>query len=119
MKKLKIIKINEDALIFENGIILFSDHEQDCCEHHYLSMEDLTMEDFKDLKFDLSNHNFFRKIENYGIELIPIRGHSIRIPGYGTNNGYYSSNLRLCLTDYNQFNRRYDISNCQTINWID
>ena len=31
----KVIKIN-DGLYFDDGSSLTSDHDQDCCEHHYL-----------------------------------------------------------------------------------
>ena len=115
MKNLKVVKINSDELEFENGITLYSDHDQDCCEHHYLDLSDLTIDDFDGLEFDLTNNNFFKRIEDYGIELIPIKGHSVKIPGYGSNNGYYSSNLDLILTNNKDFKRTYDISSCQVI----
>ena len=115
MKKLKVAKVSQYSIEFEKGIKLYSNHEQDCCEHHYLSFNDLTIEDFKGLKFNLTNDNFFKRIDDYGIELIPINGHSVKIPGYGSNNGYYSSNLSLVLTNEKDFTKNYDISNCQVI----
>lgn len=75
MKNLKVVKIISDTLEFDNGMLLYSDHKYDCCEHHYLSLNDLTLEDFKDLEFDLSNDDFFERIEDYGIALKPINGH--------------------------------------------
>lgn len=115
MKKIKVIKISDDILEFENGIKLYSNHESDCCENHYLSLADLTISDFEGLEFDLTNDNFFKRIPHYGIELIPIKGHSIKIPGYGSNNGYYSSNLDLILTNGSYIKKEYDISDCQII----
>jgi hypothetical protein len=47
--------------------------------------------------------------------LNPIKGHPVRIPGYGSNNGYYSSNLDLVLSDGKRFEKYYDISECQEI----
>jgi hypothetical protein len=91
MNKLKVIKVESESIIFENGFKLFSNHDADCCETHYLKFEDLTLSDFEGLEFDLSGDDFFKRIEGYGIELIPIHGHSVRIPGYASNNGYYSS----------------------------
>jgi len=114
MKNLKVIKLDTESIEFENGITLSSNHESDCCESHYLSMSDLTIADFEGLEFDLSNDNFFKRIDGYGIELIPINGHSVKIPGYGYNNGYYSSHLDLTLSG-KDFNRNYDISECQVI----
>lgn len=113
MKKCIVVKIN-DEIVFDNGVKLYSYHDQDCCESHYLSFDDLTLLDFDGLEFDLSNNDFFRRIEDYGIELIPIRGHSVKIPGYASNNGYYSSNLKLILEDNEgSIIRRYDITECQ------
>ena len=115
MENLKVIRINNDEVEFENGVKLYSNHESDCCESHYLSMSDLTIEDFEGLRFDLTNDNFFKRIDDYGIELIPTNGHSVKIPGYGSNNGYYSSQLDLILTNGNDFTKEYDISECQDI----
>lgn len=115
MKNLKVVSIDDESIEFENGIELSSNHDTDCCESHYLSLEDLSMEDFEGLEFDLSNDNFFQRIEDYGIVLIPVNGHSICIPGYGYNNGYYSADLELILTDHKNFNKYYDITECQVI----
>ena len=115
MNKVKVVKIDSDSVEFENGVNLYSNHYKDCCESHYLSLDDLTMVDFEGLEFDLTNDSFFKRIEGYGIELIPINGHSVKIPGYGYNNGYYSSNLSLILTDDNGFRKEYDIFECQNI----
>ncbi len=115
MNKLKVVKIDSESLEFDNGIILTSEHDQDCCENHYLSLSDLTIDDFKGLEFDLSNDDFFERIEDYGIALKPLNGFPVRIPGYGSNNGYYSSNLTLVIFDKNVFLKRFDISECQVI----
>ena len=52
MKNLKVVKIDSESIEFENGIKLYSEHQSDCCEHHYLSFEDLELSDFEDLEFD-------------------------------------------------------------------
>ena len=118
MKKVTVIKITENELTFSDNSILFSDHEQDCCEDHYLDFSDLTLEDFKGLEFDISEDNFFRKVEGYGIELLPLAGWPIRVPGYGHNNGYYSTNLTLVLISNSggsPITKSFDISECQDI----
>ena len=115
MDKVKVIKVDSNSIEFENGIVLSSDHQQDCCETHYLSCSDLTIDDFDGLEFDLTNDNFFKRIKKYGIELIPIKGYSVKIPGYGFNNGYYSSDLELTLSNGGDFQKSYDISKCQKI----
>lgn len=115
MKNLKVIKLDSDSIEFDNGVKLYSNHDQDCCENHYLSMNDLTIEDFNGLEFDLSNDDFFDRIEGYGIALKPLNGFPVRIPGYGSNNGYYSSNLDLIITNTNGngIYKEYNISECQ------
>lgn len=109
----KVIKVN-DGLEFDDGYKLCSHHDQDCCENHYLDFEHIKLEDFEGLEFDLSNDNFFTRIPDYGIALNPIKGFPVRIPGYGSNNGYYSSNLSLILTKDRE-ERTYEIDDCQVI----
>ena len=108
---MKVISIDESSIKFEGGIELYSSHEQSCCESHYLSFKDLTIDDFEGLEFDLSNDSFFEMVDGFGIRLIPLNGHPVSVPGYGYNNGYYSSNLTLELSD----GRSFDISECQDI----
>ncbi len=107
----KVIEVDDDYIEFDNGIVLSSHHSEDCCEHHYIDFTYVNLDDFNGLEFDLSSDAFFNGIPGYGIELIPIKGWGVRIPGYGSNNGYYSSNLSLELSD----GRMFDISDCQEI----
>lgn len=116
MNTAKVIEISNDTIYFDNGTILTSNHDQDCCESHELDMEHLTLKDFEGLEFDLNNDNFFRRIEDYGIELVPVKGWPVKIPGYGSNNGYYSTELTLVVTNNKDFRKEYDISECQEIN---
>jgi hypothetical protein len=112
---MKVLEIIDEGLIFDNGYKLISYHMQDCCEHHYLDTSYLGIKDFEGLEFDLTNDNFFRQIDDYGIELIPVKGWSIKIPGYGYNNGYYSSELILQLILNEEIVKEYDITSCQKI----
>ena len=115
MNNLKVVKIDSDSLEFDNGIRLYSYHDSDCCESHYLDLSNILLEDFEGLEFDLTNDNFFERIEDYGIALKPIKGFPVKIPGYGYNNGYYSSQLDLIITNGKGFEKIYDISECQDI----
>lgn len=113
----KVIKVDTYYIEFENGYVLNSEHKQDCCENHYLDFSHLTLEDFDGLEFDILSDNFFNKIEDYGIELVPIKGHSVRIPGYGSNNGYYSDNLFLVIENRAiRYSKSFDIRECQVNN---
>lgn len=113
-KTLKVVAVGPEGIEFEGGIKLTSDHSQDCCESHALTFDDLTMADFDGLLFDLGGEDFFRKIDGFGIELVPIEGHSVRIPGHGYNNGFYGSNLDLCISGPG-INKTFDITECQDI----
>ena len=113
MDKVKVVKIDSDGLEFDNGIRLDSYHDTDYCESHYLNFADLTLADFEGLEFDLTSEEFFERIDGYGIALKPLAGHPVRIPGYGHNNGFYSSQLDLVLDDKKGFRKVFDISDCQ------
>lgn len=115
MNKVMVAKVKGWGLLFDNGSELMSDHRQSCCEVHDLSFSDLTLEDFEGLEFDLSDDNFFDRIDGYGIILKPLNGHPVSVPGYGRNNGYYSSQLDLILRRHDGIIKRYDISDCQVI----
>jgi hypothetical protein len=117
MTNLKVVKVTSDYIEFDNGIQLSSYHERDCCENHYLNFNDLNIEDFEGLIFDLTGEAFFNRIDGYGIELLPIKGHSVKIAGHGSNNGYYSSHLDLVLSNNKDFNKSFNISECQDISY--
>ncbi len=114
--KTKVIEINENYIIFDNGMNLSSDHDSDCCEHHWVEFKSVNLKDFEGLEFNLEDDNFFERIKDYGIALKPIFGHPIRIPGYGSNNGYYSDNLSLTLSNGTTVIKSFDISECQYVN---
>ena len=114
MEKLKAVKIENDELVFNDGTRLLSIHDPDCCEQHYLDFADLDINDFDGLEFDLTSDKFFNRVEGYGIELVPTDGHVVRVPGYGFNNGYYSSDIHLIIVDANgKTVKSYDVSECQ------
>ena len=114
MENSKVIHVSSEGIKFDNDITMISQHNQDCCEWHELTFDDLTMQDFKGLSFDLTKDDFFNRIEGFGIELLPVHGHSVKIPGHGSNNGYYGSNIHLVLIDENnKVYKSYDVSECQ------
>lgn len=118
MNNVSVKQITEDSIVFSDGTTLQHYHQDDCCENHYLDFSALDIKDFEGLEFNLSNDKFFKRIENYGIELIPIKGWPVRIAGYGHNNGYYSSNMSLIIRGENKKTiKHFDISECQKINW--
>jgi hypothetical protein len=114
MDKLRVVQVDSDGITFDNGAMLFSTHQQDCCESHSLTFDDLNVDDFEGLEFDLTNDNFFNRIPDFGIELIPIKGYSVKIPAHGYNNGYYGTNLDLVIMN-GKDSKSYNISECQDI----
>lgn len=113
---MKVTKVYSDSIVFNDGSILESDHDQDCCEEHYLDFSNLSIGDFEGLEFDLSNDSFFERIVDFGIALKPTNGHPIRIPGYGRNNGYYSTVLDLVIRNKDK-TTKFNITKCQEIDY--
>lgn len=114
MKNIQVVSIEHEGITFDDGTKLCSYHEPDCCESHYLDFADIKLSDFKDLYFDLTTDTFFERVEGYGIALLPIKGHPVRIPGYGSNNGYYSSDLSLVVMNADKKTiKTFDITDCQ------
>lgn len=114
LSQCKVVKVTQDDITFDNGSSLQSYHEDDCCETHFLTFQDLTLADFDGLVFDLTKDSFFERVEGYGIRLIPIEGHPVSVPGYGSNNGYYSSDLDLqVIHPEGGVIKSYNISECQ------
>lgn len=83
----KIMKADDESIVFDNGYQLYSTHERECCEFHYLDTTQVDMDEVKDLEFNLEGTSFYRPVAGYGIELLPLNGHPVRVPGYGHNNG--------------------------------
>lgn len=110
----KVVSITNGALVFDDHSRLLSDHDQDCCEHHYLDFSQLSLADFDGLEFDQSSPDFFERVPDYGIRLLPANGHPIGVPGYGYNNGFYSANLLLRL-ERPGATTDFDITECQEI----
>lgn len=111
----KIVKIDNEQVTFDDGFTLSSEHQSDCCEHHWLDFSGLELADVDKLDFDIYG-TFFERVEDFGIKLIPTNGLPVPVPGYGSNNGYYSSDLYLVVMDADGCEvSSFDISDCQEI----
>ena len=119
MNKLKVIEVKSDNIKFDNGMVLSAFHKDKTYADNYLCFDDLTLNDFKDLEFDLTTDKFFNRMIGYGIELVPIKGHSIRTPGYGVDSGFYTSDLELVLTSGDNIIKKFEVSdNQEHTQWI-
>lgn len=104
----------------ENGVeyALYSYHEQSCCEVHYLDFDSLELSEYEGLLFDFDTEdlsNSIERVEYSGIRLKPNNGHPIFIPGYSSNNCYYSDDITLVFCRYGDDDVycQIDVTECQ------
>ncbi len=116
---MKIVKITEEYLEFDNNYKLGYYHEQDCCEHVYADFENMQiMNPFinkpmsvSELEFEENLFNNLKGIEGVGFELMSKEGIRVLISCYNRQNGYYSSNLSLILYKFSEILGKLDITN--------
>jgi hypothetical protein len=119
---MKIIKISEENLVFDNGITISSYHDQDCCESHWAdftvmqgyNLNTITGKqiNINDVEFDENIKEQIQLIKDMGFNLVAKDGSKYFIPCYASNNGYYSSDLELRI-DGNGVKEKIDITDCQ------
>jgi len=110
----KIVNISHDTIVFDDGHSLYAYHDRDCCEDHWLQFDYVDIADVEGLEFDLNpDGSFFERVDGYGIRLMSTNGHAVSIPGYGSNNGYYSSNITLVLVRPDDTSLKWEVSECQ------
>lgn len=103
--------IDCDKLTLSDGSYLQSRHGQDCCEHHYLDWPHEAI----GLTLDTGG-DFFERVDGYGIRLLQRDGLPVPVPGYGYNNGYYSSEIKLVwVSPTGKTLREWDVSECQKV----
>jgi hypothetical protein len=89
---MKIKKVTDEVILFDNGNTITFDHEQDCCENNYA--------DFEQIEPQAMNTEFeepltFEAIENAGFRFGNLPGKMFFIPCYSSQNGYYSTDIRI------------------------
>lgn len=109
----KVLSLDSEGIYLENDYSIYSIHDRECCENHWLAFDSLEFSEIEDALFDFDKP-WFEKVEGYGIKLLPVNMHPISIPGYGDNNGYYSSNLTLVLSHPTEI-KEFDIEECQDL----
>ena len=89
---MKIKRVDDFEIVFDDGQEITFDHYQDCCEANYAAfdeIDDLAYEhDFKYLKFEPVECAGFRFGDD---ELM------VFVPCYSSQNGYYSSDININL----------------------
>lgn len=104
---MKIVKFEEDKIIFDNGYELESYHDQDCCEWVYADFEvlktyNVSVKTGKSIK--ITDIDFCENIielvqgkEDCGFNMISKIGEKFFVPCYNNQDGYYSDKLELIL----------------------
>lgn len=124
---MKINKIFNESLNFDNGLEIYSSHDQDCCEHHYAAFSALTAYNLNtvtgetvnilDVEFDENIEDHIQLVKDMGFNLIAKDGSRYFVPCYAENNGYYNSSLDLVIEFNGKEVKTINISHCQE--WTD
>jgi len=81
------VKKHDEGVMFSNGIYLADEHHQDWCENVYADWSSLEDTGFYSQEF---NQVYIEFVEDVGFR---INGYTVHC--YNSQNGYYSSDLRL------------------------
>lgn len=86
---MKISKVDEFSIRFDNGNFITFFHEQDCCEHNYADFSQL-----EELAFDTEFEEdlMFEEVPSSGFRF-GNEGKMFFIPCYSDQNGYYSDDI--------------------------
>ena len=101
---MKVVKRDGDSIKYDNGTTITYYHEQDCCENVYADWSALDDTGFDD---NIINEIEIEKVEGSGFI---INGYFV--PCYDEQNGFYSSDLELIITDKNGNSKVIDITGC-------
>lgn len=114
---MKISQVNQNFILFDNGMILTSYHDKDCCEIHYVDFSQIEGQGYEGEEFEESlrgliykqdetltqndyvanNYSGFEFEENTFVKLIDKKGNIYTLPIYNSNNGYYGYDVFLKL----------------------
>lgn len=90
---MKIKRVTENEIVFDNGNLITYFHDQDCCEHNYADFSVLTKDTIY-IDHDFDPNLQFEFIENegftFGDEIA-----KIFIPCYSCQNGWYSPDIEI------------------------
>ena len=82
--------INKESIIFDNGMMITYDHEQDCCEYNYADFYQI-----EKLAFDteFGEDLIFEKVDGAGFRFGSKGTPMFFVPCYSAQNGYYSEDV--------------------------
>ena len=116
---MKITKITPDEITFDDGSVLISHHDQDCCERVYADFEnmqiatDIGRNSIKSEELDFFENVLESIVPIYGLGfyLVSKQGYCIMVSCYDEQKGYYSSELELIHRQNGKIHQK-DISRC-------
>ena len=90
---MKIVKWDDENIVFSNGSVITYDHVQDCCESNWADFSVLdTFYDGKEFK-----DYFIEPVDKAGFNLVLVYSayemQRIFIPCYSDQNGYYTDEI--------------------------
>lgn len=88
---MKISKVTDEAIIFDNGNTITFNHCQDCCEYNYA---DFSQIEEMALDYEFDENLIFEAVENAGFRFGD-KGMMFFIPCYSEQNGYYSCDIQI------------------------
>jgi hypothetical protein len=95
MSRAKIVKAEENLILFSDGTEITGYHESDCCEWNYADcgqLDDIAL----NTEFDTSNL-VFEEVEGSGFRFGNAPSKMFFVPCYSSQNGYYSSDVKILL----------------------
>lgn len=90
---MKIIEVNYEHILFDNGSVITFDHEQECCEWNYADFVQL---DSIAREYEYQEPLIFEAVDDKGF----LFGDSRRlffVPCYSDQNGYYTDEIDIYL----------------------
>lgn len=87
---MKIKEVNGEHILFDNGMDITCDHDQDCCECNYADFEQI---DDIAMLTDFDEVLSFEAVEQSGFRFGNQHGKMFFIPCYSDQNGYYSNDV--------------------------
>ena len=88
--KMKIVKVTDSEIVFDNGSEITFSHVQDCCEYNYAAFKQI---EERALEIEFDEKLIFEAVEGYGFRFGSEGTEMFFIPCYSDQNGYYSSDI--------------------------
>ena len=120
---MKIAKLEENIILFDNGTTLTGEHEQGCCENVYADFEVLGTYNLSprtgekiniyEIDFDDELYGAIEMVEGEGFCVKSLNGEKFFVPCYNNQNGHYSNQLDLTLKTIDGIEvLNIDVSDC-------